>query len=231
LEHARHTICGNECLARTARAHSRSVSVIPTVVDTDRFVPRPAGRRTGEPLVLGWVGSHSTHNYLKAIEPALATLAHRGHPFRILVVGGAVAGREREPGPDQLRIAGIDVEYRPWTLAREVEDFHDIDIGLFPVIDDDWSAGKSGFKAIQYGATGVPTVTTPVEAHRDIVVDGETGYWATTTEQWVERLEALLRNADLRARLGAAARERIVEGYSLRAQAPRYVDAIRSALG
>ena len=57
---------GNEFLASYARQFNSHVTVIPTAVDTNRFAPRadppPAEGRT---LVVGWIGSPTTFQYLE----------------------------------------------------------------------------------------------------------------------------------------------------------------------
>jgi hypothetical protein len=57
--------------------------------------------------------------------------------FRVAVVG---AGRV-------TRIRGVEVDSRPWLLERDADDFRSLDIGVYPIADDAWGAGKSGLKA------------------------------------------------------------------------------------
>src|SRR4030095_14100210 len=102
--------CGNRAIADYAESKGAATRIIPTVVDTDVFVPRP--HKSNGPVVLGWIGTHSTFPYLKAIFPVLQDLA-KTHPFKIKIVGA---------GTDAARLAGVEVENLEWSLNREVED-------------------------------------------------------------------------------------------------------------
>jgi glycosyltransferase involved in cell wall biosynthesis len=57
------------------------------------------------------------------------------------------------------------------------------------------------------------------------------GLHARTDDEWVDALAELLRDAGLRARLGAAARETVERCYSARVQAPRVAAVFREAAG
>ena len=64
LQRSTHVVVGNEFLADFARRHNPAVTVIPTVVDTDRFVPRATGTDSHSCRV-GWIGSPTTLPYLR----------------------------------------------------------------------------------------------------------------------------------------------------------------------
>ncbi len=206
---------GNEYLADYARQFSSNVRIVPTVLDTDRFAPAPKLPRA-KPLV-GWVGSPSTAKYLELVMPALEQIA-RHTPFTLRLVG---AGRN-------LSVPGVEVDSRAWREDEEVAAFQELDVGLYPLVDDTWSRGKCGFKAIQYMSCGVPFAVSPVGVIQDIVRDGVDGLWASTHTQWVDHLTELLTNDRLRAGLVASARERVVAKYSVRALAPEWIRGIEN---
>jgi glycosyltransferase involved in cell wall biosynthesis len=210
-------IVGNEYLARYARSHNPAVSTIPTCVDTDRFVPSRRARPAG-PIVVGWIGSPTTTPYLTTLAGVLRDLAAR-RPFVLRVSGAAGA----------IAFDGVDVRTEPWSLDREVELFNTCDIGVYPLTDDEWAQGKCGFKAIQFMACGVPVVASPVGVNREIIEDGVNGFLAATPAEWVDKLERLLVDADLRERLAAAGRRTVEERYSLRVNAPRFAQTLREA--
>ena len=174
---------GNEFLAGYARRFNPHVTVIPTAVDTNRFVPRAEcrARPNGGKLVVGWIGSPTTFRYLESLKDVLATVAAR-HPFTLKVSG---AGRP-------VDFPGVDVQVVPWSMADEVSLFNTCDIGVYPLTDDDWSRGKCGFKAIQCMACGVPVVAAAVGVNREIITHGVNSMLASTPQEWIEHLERLL---------------------------------------
>lgn len=217
LTRARTVVAGSETLASSLRPLNSWVSVVPTSVDTDRVLPRAHG--PDGPPVLGWMGSPSTAPYLEALGPVLRRLARRTR-FLLRVVGG--------PPP---ALPGVAVEARSWDPGREPSDLQGFDVGLMPLPDTPWAAGKCGLKAVQYLAAGVPAVCSPVGAAPEIVRHGREGYLPRTPGEWEEALSALLADPALRRDLGEAGRARVESRYSVRANAPKLASILEAAVG
>ena len=201
--------CGSPHIAEYANG-----IVIPTVVDMKRF--RPAPPRGGVP-VIGWIGSHGTFSYLERLLPIFERLA-REVRFRLLIVGS---------GRASIEVAGVEVETRAWSLDREVEDFQSLDAGVYPIDDDEWSEGKAGFKAVQYMATGVPFVMSPVGVCATMGIAGETHLSAITDDEWLDALRELVTNSERRRRMSIAARAFAESHYDLAPQADALAEVIR----
>jgi len=210
-------VAGNDHLAAYAGRYNDHVSVVPSTVSLREYQARPQPD-PGRMPVVGWTGSHSSVPYLSLVRGPLQELRKR-RPFRLLIVG-----------VEHFEIPGVDVECRPWSAASEVRDLWDMDVGIMPLPDEPWARGKCGMKAIQYMGIGIPAVVSPVGANREIVGDGITGFHAATGAQWTERLDQLLADAELRRRLGAAARESVRLRYSAEAQAPRVAEVLRQVV-
>ncbi len=221
IRHSDRVIAGNEYLASYARRFNDAVTVIPTVVDTSRFVPRVPtdnGATRAEPIV-GWIGSPTTVSYLRGLVPVLQRV-RREHAFVLRVSGAG----------ELIDVPGVTMQQPAWSLPGEVELFNTCDVGVYPLADDDWSRGKCGFKAIEFMACGVPVVASAVGVNRDIIEDGVNGFLAATDAEWADKLGRLLADAELRRRFAAAGRRTIEERYSLRVHAPTVAAAIRSTL-
>ena len=213
--------CGNRGIADYVSSKGAKARILATVVDTDVFKPRPADN--SRPVV-GWVGTHSTLPYLKTIFPVLTSLA-KHYDFRLRVVG---AGND-------VTVPGVEVENLPWQLDREVEDFQSIDIGVYPIdgslYGGRWAQGKSGFKAVQYMAVGVPYVATPVGGSAEIGEAGVTHFFASSEDEWYRALEILLRDQSRRLEMGRSGREHALAHYTIAAHADILADALHECLG
>jgi glycosyltransferase involved in cell wall biosynthesis len=211
--------CGNRNIAEYVGAQGKAAVIIPTVVDTERF--RPAANRESEHVpVLGWVGTHSTYPYLESIFPVLQRLA-RDFQFQLKVVGA---------GKGRINVPGVSIESLGWNLQREIADFQSFDVGLYPILEDEWSSGKSGFKAVQYMSVGIPFVASPVGACGEIGEAGTTHLLAGSEDEWYTALARLLSDQELRRQMGAAGRRHALEHYNIADQALKLAGALRSAL-
>jgi glycosyltransferase involved in cell wall biosynthesis len=202
------------CLAINRR---RACTYISSSVDTDRFLP--AGRYSNDGRVtIGWTGTFSSRPYLDLLRPVFQRLA-KEVPFRLRVIGNF-----------DYALPGVDLEVVQWTREREVEDLQAFDIGVYPLPIDDWVLGKSGLKAIQYMAFGLPTVATEVGTTPMLIRDGENGLLVKSEDEWVDALKRLVLDPELRRRLGEAAREDAVAKYSVKAIAADYRRVLASAM-
>ena len=204
---------GNPYLADYARRWNSETVLMPTVVDTERYICAPATR--DGVFTVGWIGSPSTSGYLSKLAQPLADLAKEG-PVRFVVIGGSCPP-----------ISGVDVVHAPWSEADEVGMINAFDVGVMPLTDDEWSRGKCALKLIQYMACGVAVVASPVGANLDVVGDG-CGFLADGPEAWRSALRRLRDNSAIRRRVGQRGRKRVEEMYSLESTVPTLVDTIRT---
>lgn len=221
LQGAAGVIAGNDYLADYARAVQPNVWVVPTVVDTARYTPAAtaSSQVNAKPFTVGWIGSPSTAPYLREVEGALRRFC------------AATGARVVTVGAGDLQLAGVPLENRRWSEATEVEELQGFDVGIMPLPDSPWARGKCAFKLVQYMACGLPVVASPVGMNATLVTDGVDGFHATDEDSWVRALTAVHADANLRARMGAAGRQAIEEGYSLAVTAPRVVGIVRDRVG
>ena len=219
---ARLVLCGNRYLA--GRLPHDRFEILPTPIDTERFapgaLPEPQRPAAGPPLApaLGWVGHSNNLPFLEELAEPLREVA-RHHPGLRLIV---VADRP----PKLPEVAGLEVEFRRWSLEEEVSGFAGINIGLMPMREDPWTLGKCAFKAIQYMSLGIPTVASPVGMNCEVIRDGQNGFLPADAEGWVRALDALLSDRELAAKLGREGRLTVERDYSLRKTSARLVEIL-----
>lgn len=209
---------GNGYLAdRARRAGAPRVEVVPTVVDTEVYLP-VARSGPDSPAVVGWIGSPSTWaEFMLPMLPRLLDAVATADGS--LLVVGADAGGGTHP-----RLVRSN-----WTEDTEVDLIRRMDIGIMPLTDTPWSRGKCGYKLIQYMACGLPVVASPVGVNREIVEHGVNGFLAEGPREWAEALRLLMDDPVLRRKMGDAGRSRVERDYSLQVWGPRLAEMLQDA--
>ena len=201
-------IAGNEFLAEYASHFNRNVTVVPSSIDV------AACPRATNSNIVGWIGSGTTLPYLKPLGPVFTEL---GVTPRIIASGNP-------------KILGFRTDFRRWRLETELSDLAEIGIGIAPLPDTAWEQGKCGVKVLQYMACGIPVVASAVGVQKQIIQHGLNGFLVRTVVDWAEQLQMLLADAALRARLGAAGRQRVEKEFTV-TRAATQVAAVLRRLG
>ena len=212
---------GNTFLAEMARRFTdpRRVHVVPTCVDPAAY-PKAEHTRQGEGVRIVWIGSAST---LRSLELFRGFLEE---------IGLCLPGLRLKLVCDQfLSFKNLPVDQYRWQQSTEAIEVATSDIGIAWMPDDDWSRGKCGLKVLQYMAAGLPVVANPVGVHNEMIREGETGYLATTASKWVAVLRSLVRNPDLRRRLGEAGRRRVEDRYGVATGASQWLRVLAGPRG
>ncbi len=208
-------IAGNDFLADYARKFGKRITVIPTGVDLERYKQES---KDNEKIIIGWIGTWSNLRYLQMIKKPLIELIGIGK-WKLKIIGAR--------NIQDLKIPGLEIEYKKWSIEDEVKDLLSIDIGVMPLRNSAWERGKCAFKIIQYFALGIPAVASPVGMNKDVIDSGENGYLASTDDEWREALERLIHDKNLRQKLGENGRNKVKNEYSTKVLFPKILDVIR----
>jgi glycosyltransferase involved in cell wall biosynthesis len=202
-------IAGNEFLKGEVLPVNPNVEVIPTAIDERRYPLKEYGIRK-ERVTLGWIGDHGSIHYLEKMKPVFEKVGKRYPNIELKIVCDTF-----------FDCHYLSVIKKRWSSEEEVKDLQGFDIGVMPLMDDPWSWGKCGLKIIQYQGVGVPVVCTPVGINKDLVEDGMNGLWATTPEEWEEKISLLIEDPVLREKMGREGRRRVMERFSIQVCGPR----------
>ncbi|NEN23413.1 glycosyltransferase family 4 protein [Cryomorpha ignava] len=227
---------GNSFLASYAKQFCDNVKIVPTTIDCNLHdpnllaKPKPNNKTESNSILntqdslptIGWTGTHSTLKQLTPLFPLLEKV-YAQLPFRFLLIA--------DIAPE---IMPEFVEFRKWNKQTEITDLLEIDIGIMPLYNTDWERGKCGFKALQYMALEIPAVVSGVGVNSEIVIEMETGLIAEPVTSrggedyliWESSLLELLKNEELRLRLGKKGRKRVKDYYSVEAFKQVYLETL-----
>lgn len=211
-----HVIVCNKYMKDFIFPFNHNVSIIPTSIDTEKFKLKDLSANNEKPII-GWIGSHTTSYYLKTLTKVFIALANK-YDFSLKIIGG---------GEDFI-MPGVNIINEEWTLEKDVENFQNLDIGIYPLLDDERSKAKTPFKTIQYMSVGVPPVVSKVGGNIEIVQDGINGFLASNEKEWFKKLSILIENVSLRRELALKGRKTVEEGYSVEVNAPKFLEILQS---
>lgn len=77
-------------------------------------------------------------------------------------------------------------------------------------------------------ALGIPAVCSAVGASAEVIRDGENGFLAAGSEQWLDHLTRLVDDPSLRRKIGLTGRQTVEERYSTRVCANRFAESVWS---
>ncbi|HEY2170606.1 MAG TPA: glycosyltransferase family 4 protein [Candidatus Angelobacter sp.] len=214
-------ICGNSFLAEYFRRWNANITILPTAVDTKRFVPLQT-RSFGNAPVIGWSGNRSGFADLKIVEASLRTVLTKYPKARLRIMA------DERP---TLDVPAHQLEFVLWSPEVEVQTIQSMDIGIMPLRDTLWSRGKCSYKMLLYMSCGIPVVVSPVGMNAEILEMASIGESANSADDWISALEALISNAKLAASMGEQGREVTLKSFSVNVLAERLASELLRVAG
>lgn len=208
-----HVITCTPYLDAFVKKYNRNTTDISSTINTQRYTPK-TNYESHNKITIGWSGSHSTAKYLHLLDDVFIALANQ-YNFKLLVMGD-----------ENFTLPGVEVEAIPWNESYEIDVIRKFDIGVYPLPDEEWVLGKSGLKALQYMALGVPTVATAIGTIHRIIHHNENGFLVQSKEDWKSQIIALINNQELREKIGQQAVLTVKESYSIDANKEKYIQIL-----
>ena len=219
MKKAEHVITCTPYLDEFVRKYNRNTTDISSTVDTAKKYNCVNLYSNEKPLTIGWSGSHSTVRHFLTIKNVLVTIQQKYPDIKIMVMGGS-----------NIQIPNLKVESTEWSEEKEIATLQSFDIGIYPLPNEQWVYGKSGLKAIQYMALGIPTIATAIGTNFRVIGNGTSGYLVNSEEEWIEKLTLLIENPSLRKQIGMAGRVKVEDFFSVHANEEKYLNAFNKIL-
>ncbi len=210
-------VAGNQYLADyAARSGAKKIEIIPTVIDLERYPIKQ--NSDSDKLIVGWIGTKTTfEKHLLPCKDWIKDLQNQDSNIHFNIIGIT----------DDMDL-GSNVSYIQWTEETEVSEILKMDIGLMPLQDSEWEKGKCAYKLIQYAACGIPGVASDVGMNKDVCVNNQTGFIATDSKNWLERIQFLKRDNQKRWQMGENARRLVEKQFCIQVTAEHWVKILRA---
>lgn len=212
------------------------IHVVPSAIDSERFVPGHDPRFLRSRLGLGertrivlFVGRMIREKGVTELVQAFSQLKDQPDAHLVLVGNG--------PETERVRVAAgaLDVAERVHLLpGQSYTDipavFRSADVVVVPSLATPYWQEQFGYVLVEAMASGCSVVTTRSGSIPDVVGDGALLVDDYDVDQLSSAIATLLSNRDEADRLGSAGRARVLQRYSTTAVAPLLAAAYEAAL-
>lgn len=195
-----------------------SYAVLPNCIDFKHYWPDVEFAK--KEVRVGWAGGSSHWEDLVSItEPLIGVMNKTGAKY--VHCGQLFPFVEKL---DSTEFHGwVQMPGHPYRLAML-----NLDIGLIPLQPTLFNSYKSNIKWYEYSALRIPSLVANVEPYNKEIVHGETGYLYSSTEEFVEYLEMLIKDEAERKRVGDNAYQWVKENRDADQQVGLWYDAYKS---
>jgi len=207
------------------------VYYIPTGVDTDIFKLQNNNNDSSK-ITFSWLGTayhREMQENIKFILNSFSLLADKYSNIFLNLAGEGKYFDEIKNNLSNFRYKDR-VMINGWISPDRIPDYlSKIDIGLLPLIQDTkFNKAKSPTKLFEYMAMAKPTVSSNIGEAAEIIQDTENGFLAKTKEEFVEKMQKLIENPELRQKMGEKAQETVEENYSLDVLGKRLYEILKT---
>lgn len=177
--------------------------------------------RDSQKVRIGYFAGSEVHdfNFLVAADALLCLLERRREVE--LLVGGYLTLDDRfaRVGDRVARAPFVPWQKLPYVMAT-------CDAVIAPLDNNPHNRSKAETKYIESAVLGVPLVASPLDSFRLCIRDGDNGYLARDSEEWLAKLEKLVDGPATRAEMGRRAKEHALRQYTSEARAKEYAEVV-----
>lgn len=228
--------CSTEFLATEYRKINPNVIVLPNCIDPFYF-DEPLRNET-DIVRIGITGSVGITSDIDNLKPILEH--YRGDKRVKFVLFSLPPAQDdklaRELYVDEYNFwDGFDIEWQPFVPAEEYYDVLNklkLDFVIIPRADNYFNRCKSNLKFLENSMLEIPSICqsfpTGDSPYQQNPADKDYLLLAGETPEWIEQMEKLINNKELRRELGKKARKYVEDNYSIEKNAHRWADAYKT---
>lgn len=207
-------------LASQYAGMNEHIYVMPNSMDLKEW--NVSRRKSGERIRIGWIGGGTHTADLEMVKPVLEEVLAENENVWFYCIHGV---------PNSFKKMAHVYWTHKWSKINLYPRFmasFKFDIGIAPLIDNNFNRGKSNLRWLEYSALKVPCVASPLPDFSRSIDHGETGFLANELDDWKRYLTSLVRLPELRERLGNGAYKSVKDKFNVRKTSTNYMRLLRS---
>lgn len=181
----------------------------------------PKYKNESDTIRIFWAGSMTHLEDMKLVVNPIKRICKEFPNVQLVFMGDTRIG-DLFDGCNVENMLGVPVEVWPVKLSTIRAD-----IGIAPLIDNEFNRCKSNIKWLEYGINQIPSVCSPTR-YGESIKNGDTGYIANTEEDWYKNIKKLVIDKGLREKIGMNAYEEVKKNWSLEGNIQKWVDVYKS---
>jgi glycosyltransferase involved in cell wall biosynthesis len=206
-------------------ANGRPIFVVENAIDMGEWQTAYEEKQATPPsetVTIGWMASGSHTIDIPVVSEALETIMAKHPQVRLHFIGWVGfenVGTWAPKYKDRITSHGwIDNSVLPYAMR-------DFDVGIAPVVDNQFNQSKSNIKALQYWTLGIPCVASPLQPYAETIEHGVDGFLPANngSTEWCAALEVLVTEAHFRKQMGKMGRKKVAEKYDMRHNVKNWV--------
>lgn len=206
-------------LASQYEGMNENIHVIPNSIDFEEWDNAYESQKKGPRTRIGWIGGGSHNADLEMVRPVIEELCKDDVWF--YCIHGV---------PESFK--GMRNVYwtHKWSKINLYPKFlasFKFDIGIAPLVDNNFNRGKSNLRWLEYSALKIPTVASPLPDFERAIEQGKTGFLASDLDSWAKHLKDLIASDSLRKEIGRNAYQSIKQNFNVRKTSTNYMRLLK----
>lgn len=200
-------------------AMNEHIYVIPNSIDFKEWDSARIRKDNGSRLRIGWIGGGTHKEDLEMVLPVLEKVC-KGNVW-FYCIHGAPQSFKNKPN-FYWNHKWSKIHLYPRFMAS-----YKFDIGIAPLIDNNFNRGKSNLRWLEYSALKVPCIASPLPDFERVIQNGHNGYVADSHAEWAEYLSLLIADKGHREVVGQEAYDSVKKDFNVRKTATDYMRLLK----
>lgn len=207
-----------EYLAEKLRTINPNTVVVPNCVDFNAY---PKIECVKKEIRIGWQGGYSHYEDLWIIKDALKEILRKYSNVKFIFCGDMrFYGLFKDIPVDRVECHDWGtIEAWPFRLA-----VMNLDIGLCPLVDNEFNKNKSSIKYMEYSMSKCATIASNMFPYSPVITDGVNGL-LVDENGWFDAMENLILNKEKRIEIGNNAYKDVEKNHNADTKAYLWLDA------